>query len=485
MCGISGSLSLGRAGYSLESARIQYNLMLASTMRGVDGTGVIIGGLDHTEGAVFRKGIEAAHEVVSRHDMESMTRDGRWVIAHTRAATLGGITIEACHPFNEDMVIGVHNGTIHNTDVDFPDHKGINDSETIYKAISAKEPTDAVDVLKLLDPGAYVLVWYDARIKALRFARNDERPLWFHKRNNMWWWHSEPGAIASCLSRTYAADPLGYRDIVPTQLKINTLLTVPINGDPATAEEYTPTYVAPAGASWNDSSWWENYYNGSYDPWDYDRRSPTKGNTWNDGWITVTSALDIWNCCTALAPLRASILGSIGRIFKTIAPSNVQDFRDCLDRVACSAGGGDMVGTVDFIGQVYSDTSGMVYGGLDVAGHAPMPVVGKLSPIPMIDYEEALAEELRVTPKSTRVPLFRGTLTNLKVYAEGSIGMGVEDLEFAGWEAEGTETLTEEAVGSLNTHPHLMQSTWEKDVDWSIWDPIPPSKKPVIEGVAA
>lgn len=92
------------------------------------------------------------------------------MVGHNRASTRGENTKENTHPFQEDHITLVHNGTVHN-------HKEMRDtavdSHAICHYLTEHTPQEAVTQIN----GAYALVWYDTVAEELRFMRNKERPL--------------------------------------------------------------------------------------------------------------------------------------------------------------------------------------------------------------------------------------------------------------------------------------------------------------------
>ena len=107
-------------------------------------------------------------------------------IGHTRAASVGNVSIENAHPFHFGSVIGAHNGTIsnfknlidhyaqYNTAVF--NHENLNiDSKLIFAALNEFD-----DLRVLTDmQGAAALIWRDKRnaLPYLNVWRNLERPL--------------------------------------------------------------------------------------------------------------------------------------------------------------------------------------------------------------------------------------------------------------------------------------------------------------------
>jgi hypothetical protein len=97
---------------------------------------------------------------------------GRILIGHNRKATQGSISSENAHPFVEENIILVHNGTLRG-------HKSISDKEVDSHAVChAFAEKGAEEVLPTID-GAFAFVWWDTKKEKLYTIRNDERPLSF------------------------------------------------------------------------------------------------------------------------------------------------------------------------------------------------------------------------------------------------------------------------------------------------------------------
>jgi hypothetical protein len=475
MCGIVGSLNTTSHGYSVDNSRIMFSMLMTSILRGVDGTGIVQGPLDKEEPITYMKSTDCAPEFMSRNDMLDITRKARFVIGHTRAATLGGVTEAACHPFSVDDVIGVHNGTVLGIEVIFPDITGVNDSEIIYKALAAAEPDKATDVLKELESGAYAMVWYDARIRALRFARNDDRPLWFFKTDTAWWWASEPGTIAACIA-SVKKNPLGYIGIKPWQLAKHTLMTVPLDGGEATSEPYTPTVTyygggnayGGYGGTGYQNDFWNRYYDDSWEDGKTYREATTAANKIQEGWITVTSADSLYTQGAWFERYRNQVRTNLVRLLKQAPNRSIVGFKEQLCNLAARTDtitGDPASPSICFIAQARNLKSGAVYGALDVADWGPMPIVGALSPEQLDIFARAEDDQLQ----ENKLPIFACYIDNLKVYHDGTIGLGVVDVHFMGWVDEVSVSLTEDAVGSAQGHPQLQLGAWNDNVDWTNW----------------
>jgi hypothetical protein len=172
MCGIIGIISKANNGFIKPDMKLFEELLFADQLRGVDGTGLFYnqrkeilnfkvpgntGELMRTEG--YHKQIE---DVIAR---------GNFIIGHNRAATKGAHTWENTHPFQEDHITLVHNGTLyyHNNLA-----KDCNvDSRAIAKHMAAWGYNETLKEIH----GAFALAWADELDESLNFCRNNDRPL--------------------------------------------------------------------------------------------------------------------------------------------------------------------------------------------------------------------------------------------------------------------------------------------------------------------
>lgn len=184
MCGIFGVLNL--EGYNAKHTKVCQWLQQychVGTLRGVDSTGVfqVPKFPSKKEDPVkVRKlpimGTYFIGDKVANNIFNAADRD--WAtIAHHRAATFGTVTLENAHPFvhghkrDKDMVVGVHNGTLHNFDRrDFDV-----DSDWLYSKIHQEGAEQALSGVN----GAYALVWYEQSTNRLRIASNGQRSIYW------------------------------------------------------------------------------------------------------------------------------------------------------------------------------------------------------------------------------------------------------------------------------------------------------------------
>jgi Glucosamine 6-phosphate synthetase, contains amidotransferase and phosphosugar isomerase domains len=125
--------------------------------RGGNGTGVFkINFQDETE--ILKKPGDPSYWFYAQ-EKEKFSMFGQGLIGHNRATTKGQNIEEHTHPFKENGITLVHNGTIinHNTlgDRDV-------DSHVICDLLSTgKTPQDLINTLK----GFYALIWYNEQTK--------------------------------------------------------------------------------------------------------------------------------------------------------------------------------------------------------------------------------------------------------------------------------------------------------------------------------
>lgn len=188
MCGI-----VGMAGDLDNADRALFrDLLDVCQIRGRDSTGVIKVDRQQNYGFVKRVGPPAYLFDSREYDTVMGGTLPVALVGHTRARTVGDVTIQSAHPFNiyEHNICGVHNGTLKNY-YSLPEHRaGQVDSLTLYERLANVGPTKLFSDLE----GAWACVWWDGEAKTLNFIRNDERPLWFtfSKNKRKMFWASEP-----------------------------------------------------------------------------------------------------------------------------------------------------------------------------------------------------------------------------------------------------------------------------------------------------
>jgi len=182
MCGIVGYITTEkRIG---ATARLKYlnQAIVANTLRGDDSTGAFAIGADHEKGTSpgwCKQVCDGYSFTTGNEDFDQMMGEGDDVfaaIAHNRAATVGGVTVDAAHPFQEGPITLVHNGTLYYTaDLPMSQHMcgAVNDSHTIAHNFAKHSAKDVIPMLS----GAFALVWHDSRDNTMNIVRNDDRPL--------------------------------------------------------------------------------------------------------------------------------------------------------------------------------------------------------------------------------------------------------------------------------------------------------------------
>ncbi len=189
MCGIVGLIAKTSSGFHTGDDDIFTQMLQMDSVRGMDSTGVFgvnsEGKIDlikaNTHGWLFT-------QCKQYHDFnKQIYQSYKFVVGHNRAATRGAVTASNAHPFKEDHIVLVHNGTIFNKDSLAKDTEV--DSHAICKALAK---ADAKTALKQIN-GAFALVWYDQKYKTLNLARNSERPLYVLEYDHYYCVSSEVG----------------------------------------------------------------------------------------------------------------------------------------------------------------------------------------------------------------------------------------------------------------------------------------------------
>lgn len=195
MCGIVGIISKKPTGFWQSDLKIFKELIWADQLRGTDGTGTFCVDRDGKSNVV--KSPTPAYPFLNKdfdNVEKGIVQTGRILIGHNRAATKGTKTWANTHPFKENHISLVHNGTLythkhlHDTDVD---------SHAICHAISKQGYQRTLKELY----GAFALVWYNEMNKRLYLVRNKERPLNIVESKDLFVISSEPGLASWILER--------------------------------------------------------------------------------------------------------------------------------------------------------------------------------------------------------------------------------------------------------------------------------------------
>jgi hypothetical protein len=182
MCGIFGVFTSLKNGFTNKQVDMLGQNIIINQFRGTDSTGIFC--VDHQGKSEMVKTLGGAGSLFAHPDWEafqaSISRKGKVVVGHGRAATRGTVKLENAHPFAKTFPTGevlklVHNGTL-DYDQTLPDfHKFDVDSEWIAEMIVRYGPKDALSQIR----GAMALVWWNEKEQTINFFRNAERPLHF------------------------------------------------------------------------------------------------------------------------------------------------------------------------------------------------------------------------------------------------------------------------------------------------------------------
>lgn len=157
-------------------------MLYADALRGWDSTGIA--------SIRMNNDVKVTKDACPPASLFHRNPDAGWLygnlalIGHNRAATRGKTNKENAHPFQEEHITLVHNGTLKY-------HHHIKDVEVDSHAIAhSMAEVGAKETLEKLD-GAYALIWYDAKTKLIHAARNNERPLHLIETEELWILSSE------------------------------------------------------------------------------------------------------------------------------------------------------------------------------------------------------------------------------------------------------------------------------------------------------
>jgi hypothetical protein len=184
MCGI-----VGMAGDIVAADRQVFRDMLdVCQIRGRDSTGVI--NINRTKSYGFIKNVGPPAYLFDRKGYDQIVETGfhSAFIGHCRHKTSGAVNVQNAHPFDfeEEGIIGVHNGTLRGYhQLDGYTYAKV-DSEVLYEHLAKNGPEETFNKIE----GAWACVWWDDTAETLNFIRNDERPMyfcWSEDKRKMFW----------------------------------------------------------------------------------------------------------------------------------------------------------------------------------------------------------------------------------------------------------------------------------------------------------
>lgn len=174
MCGLVTLISKRSYGFANKELDVFEELLTVDQLRGQDATGAFC---VHRNRQVSGIKLAATPWHLFKQPEYSGFRNkangqGRILVGHNRKATQGAATNPAnAHPFQEDNIILVHNGSLYN-------RHGLPDRDVDSHAVAAAFAKEAYDeVIKDL-MGAFAFIWWDMKRNKLSVVRNKERPLW-------------------------------------------------------------------------------------------------------------------------------------------------------------------------------------------------------------------------------------------------------------------------------------------------------------------
>jgi len=196
MCGIVGIIGKQKNKFLLSHLDLFEEMLWADALRGRDATGAF-SVLSNTQVKLI-KNEQGPEFLVGTKEWDKFRQTtmatGHVLIGHNRKATFGNITRENAHPFAEQNIILVHNGTVSNNIT-------IKNVEVDSHVICHNIVKDGYEkTLKELD-GSFALIWYNIKEQKLYAIRNDQRPLCVSESDNFVFFASEGYMLGWLLAR--------------------------------------------------------------------------------------------------------------------------------------------------------------------------------------------------------------------------------------------------------------------------------------------
>lgn len=274
-----GALSLQGRGLDTTDAKTLTQLAIADIVRGKDGTGLMYLSEDDKEPGVwfYKEPVNACEFLEGKFDSRTAVYGTRFAVFHNRAATLGELTAAHTHPFSYAGVTGVHNGTVHDWKSTLREYitEAEMDSQAIYEALSKTDPSpeEVGKLLGTLESGAYSLIWWDSRIKRLRFARNSDRPMCMVKTNDTLWFGSELRMLEWVLGKNKINMQSSWHTLT------HCVIDIPTEADDSIEVHDFTDDVEWVGRSWSAGNSWQHFDRDWDTPHSGASSSTSKGNS--------------------------------------------------------------------------------------------------------------------------------------------------------------------------------------------------------------
>jgi glucosamine 6-phosphate synthetase-like amidotransferase/phosphosugar isomerase protein len=174
MCGLHGTVS-GTA--NLNADDFVRDSFTANMLRGVDSAGIAtINAKQHIHKLAVSGNVFTTTSAF-KSLLPEIRNPNTATICHTRAATVGAVTVDNSHPFTFEKdgvtIIGAHNGTVSGWHTAYDGNQHNNDSSWLINKLLVEGDACLSNIT-----GAFALVWWRSDTPdKIYFARNKGRPL--------------------------------------------------------------------------------------------------------------------------------------------------------------------------------------------------------------------------------------------------------------------------------------------------------------------
>lgn len=215
ICGIVGIIARKTGGLFQRDVELFEQALVINTIRGKDSVGAFTA-FRNKQALAIKHGSNP-FELFKTKEWNSFKNEcvsrGKFVIGHNRASTRGATNTDNAHPFVEENIILVHNGTIYNQS-ELTTEKVEVDSNAIAHALVKNSPAEVFPTIM----GAFACVWFDTTKQKLFMFRNDERPLCVIVTEESYLVSSEPWIMAAPAGRQQGRKIGDIFDITPGDL---------------------------------------------------------------------------------------------------------------------------------------------------------------------------------------------------------------------------------------------------------------------------